>query len=274
MRVIRNTIAYFRAHGFMGTLWRISLEFRRRIIRPQMAHFVELMGNRWKMDGCTFVLSSPLIPHYSKCTFVSGKYERDMRGLIKRHLCRGGATIELGASIGVVSCITNSLLDDPKAHVVVEANPEIIPLLEANKEENKSGFTVKYAAIAYGSDTVPFYVHKKSTGGSVHFKTDKEVKVPTISLKQILDESGFNNVNLIVDIEGAEIPLIANEADVIGDHVRKLFIEMHPPESKEIIFHRKTPQDEASANALRTLEKKGFVLIDQSYTVYVLEKKK
>jgi len=273
MLIIRNTALYCKKYGLAETFWRIQLEFRRRILRPFMARLVEWNGNRWKLDGCIFNLDHPLITTYLKSSFVSKMYEQDLRQLIKKHLHTDKPTVEFGASIGVVSCITNTLLDDPKAHIVVEANPEVIDLLDMNKKENKCEFTVKHAAIAYGVDAIPFFIHKKSTGGSLHSKGGREVRVPTISLKQLLGESGFDNINLIVDIEGAEISLIAQEADFISDHVQTLFIEMHPELGKELVRSDEVPQDDDSSNALQILQEKGFSLIDQDFTTYVFERK-
>ena len=49
---------------------------------------------------------------------------------IARSLRRDLPVVELGGSIGVVACVTNRLLKDRKAHLVVEANPLAIPHLE------------------------------------------------------------------------------------------------------------------------------------------------
>jgi hypothetical protein len=64
--------------------------------------------------------------------------------------------IELGGALGVVACVTNKLLAQPSAHVVVEANPLAIPPLTVNKEANHCAFEIVNRAIAYGVDSVTF----------------------------------------------------------------------------------------------------------------------
>ena len=78
------------------------------------------------------------------------------RRAVKKHLRRDLPVIELGGALGVVACITNKLLADPTAHVVVEANPLAIPQLQLNKESNHCAFEIVNRAIAYGVDAVTF----------------------------------------------------------------------------------------------------------------------
>jgi hypothetical protein len=52
--------------------------------------------------------------------------------------------------------------------------------------------------------------------------------VPTISLQRVLQEHGFDRITLIVDVEGAEAQLLANEIDLIAQRVDTLLIEFHP----------------------------------------------
>ena len=50
--------------------------------------------------------------------------------------------VELGGSAGIVACLTNSLLLDPTRHIVVEANPNLVPILERNRQTNGCQFGI------------------------------------------------------------------------------------------------------------------------------------
>ena len=58
--------------------------------------------------------------------------------------------------MGVVACVTNRLLKNRTAHVVVEANPLVIPQLELNRTLNRCQFEIVNRAIAYGMESVTF----------------------------------------------------------------------------------------------------------------------
>ena len=108
-----------------------------------------------ELDGCTFSLQTVPDP-FTKLFLLDGRYELPERRAVKRHLKRDLPVIELGGSLGVVACITNKLLTDPTAHVVVEANPRAIPQLTLNKTSNHCAFEIVNCALAYGVDAVTF----------------------------------------------------------------------------------------------------------------------
>ncbi len=53
--------------------------------------------------------------------------------------------------------------------------------------------------------------------------------VATTTLAQLLRESGFARINLVVDIEGGEADLVEHEGRVLSERVRTLILETHPP---------------------------------------------
>ena len=109
---------------------------------------VELFGNRVKVHGVSISVDNPLVTTHHKSTLFFGIYEVPEFELSRRHLDFSLPTIELGASIGGVACAINKLQENPKAHVVVECNPLLLPTLEKNRELNHSRFTIVPAAVA------------------------------------------------------------------------------------------------------------------------------
>jgi len=62
----------------------------------------------------------------------------------------GAAVLELGGCLGVLSCTINKRLGDPTKHVVLEANPALIPYLRGNREINRAAFIVTNSVV-FGS---------------------------------------------------------------------------------------------------------------------------
>jgi FkbM family methyltransferase len=214
-----------------------------------LGRIVELRGNRASLDSCTFSLRNPIIGTATKSLFLTDGYERSERDILKRHLDRSAAVIELGGAVGVVACVTNKLLQCPDRHVVVEANPDLIEVLQDSRERNGCGFTVLNRALAYGGDEVTFYQDAVGyLGSSVQVRSSKSIPVPTITLARILSQHGFDRCTLICDIEGGEMDLVRNEAEVLKQHVESLIVEIHGWR----VGHNRAEE------MIRTLERIGF----------------
>ena len=218
----------------------------------QLGILVERYGNIARSDGLTINLDNPLLPTRFKGTILLGWYENDEREMIQKNLPANEPVIELGASIGVVACITNRRLLSPDQHVVVEASPELIPTLKKNRDLNGCQFAIVAAAIAYGSDTVAFYPNGESLAGSIYAGSEQKMEVPAKTLQAIAEDANFCHFNLICDIEGSEIEIINHEIDFIREHVGLIVMETH-------YF---TPHGEEGVNSLlKTLATNGFEII-------------
>ncbi|MDR3621067.1 MAG: FkbM family methyltransferase [Paludisphaera borealis] len=198
-----------------------------RLYMQAVARYIKATGNRVKAYGLEFAVESPAVSYEQKYRLYTLEYEFDEIRLLKEHLDPSLPTVEFGGSIGVVACITNRSLQRPADHVVVEANPRVVPVLEENRKINDCRFEIIQAAVGYGGPTVDFYFGDNCmTGSTCH--PDREMStVPTVNLKSILDDRGFERINLIVDIEGAEIAMVANEIETIKQRVQLLIIETH-----------------------------------------------
>ena len=182
-----------------------------------------------------------------------GCVQKPEREILKDYLDRSLAVVELGGAIGVVACVTNKMLDVPARHVVVEANPDLIEVLLDSRDRNRCAFTVLNRALAYGDDEATFYKDPEFLASSVQMKTDDPVTVPSISMRQIVDQYGFDRCTLICDIEGGEMDLVKYERDVLQDHVEMLIVEIHGWRVGE----------ERADEMTRTLELAGFETIHE-----------
>ncbi|MDX1564158.1 MAG: hypothetical protein R3236_02075, partial [Phycisphaeraceae bacterium] len=119
-----------------------------------MGRWVERRGNRVDFQGLKISVDCPAITTPQKSTLYYNLYETEEIEAIGRHLNPGLPVIELGACIGVLSCLTNRKLTDPSRHAVVEANPDLIETLQANRAANGCSFEIHHGAIAYGASEV------------------------------------------------------------------------------------------------------------------------
>jgi FkbM family methyltransferase len=187
-----------------------------------------LRGHRVVVEGCHFDLSDPQIGLEIRGRFVRGAYERDELRLLEVVLDPSRPVVELGGCLGVVSAVTNRRLADRTQHVVLEANPALLPILERHRAMNGAGFAIRHGALAYGSETVELFLHRTLvTASSAQMRQGRAVRVPATTLTALLDEAGFASVTLIADVEGAERELIEHEPEVLS-RVDAALIELHP----------------------------------------------
>jgi FkbM family methyltransferase len=223
---------------------------------------IELTGNRVRIEGMTFSLDSPLIATPLKSTIFFGLHEVDEREMLNRWLPKDLAVVELGAGIGVVSCLTNRKLARPQDHVVLEVNPPLVPLLERNRKLNDCQFGIINKGLSYDSETVELSVNQNFVGTRRASLTGLQSDgnsattfiVPATTLKSIIETAGMDQIALICDIEGTELALVEREIDTIRQHVRFILVELHP----------RVLGLEATTRIIDTLVSAGFTLRDSS----------
>lgn len=212
------------------------------------------------LDGCHFPLRK--LPNTSmKLELLSGGYELPERVAARRYIKPDWGVVELGGCIGVVACITNKLLSDPKAHVVLELNPNAIPHLESNRETNHCSFKILHKALAYDSEKVSFVPDPDYWMNFLHNESSRPaVTVGTTQLKAVLEQERFEKFAVICDIEGQEYELVMHEAESLR-RAELIIMEVHPG-----LIGR--PKIET---LLAKLAELGFAIIERSALVVVLE---
>ena len=195
--------------------------------RRAIGRGVERRGNQVTIHGLNFSVDNPLITTREKALFYMGIHEAPEIKLARRHLDVKLPLIELGGGVGVLSCILNRKLTHPQDHVVLEANPELIPTLEINRRMNQCEFRILPVAVAYDGPETELTIDSLAAS-RVGGAGQRRVQVRTTTLAHVLKESGFARVNLIADIEGAEVKLVEREADLLGRQVQTLILETHP----------------------------------------------
>jgi FkbM family methyltransferase len=214
-----------------------------------------------ELDHCHFSLAG--LPDTSmKLELLSGRYEKPEREAVLHYLQPEWSVVELGGCIGVVSCITNKLLENPASHLVLEVNPLVLPFLKSNRDANGCVFEIMAKALAYDTETVTFQPLPDFWGNSLyHDGGQPPVTVETTTLKSLLQERQFGKFALICDIEGQEFELISREPETISK-AELIVLEVHP----HILG------DEKVEFLMSTLKRLGFGILSRSKNVISFQK--
>lgn len=157
----------------------------------------------YQVDGMRFAIPRDMTTRVFRTRFMNDSYERAERACVGRYIKPGMRVLELGACIGVVSGVTNKALGFSAEHVVVEANPRLIPWLTNNLKNNGCKTTVAHGLVSRTADG-SFYLHDLIIGGSNVRETPVTVTVPVFTVEDIEARYGTKFNVLIIDIEGGE----------------------------------------------------------------------
>jgi len=239
---------------------RIASRWRRKD-HWSVGKLVELMGNVVRVENCQFSVNSPAISTPLKTRFLFDNYEKPERELLSTYLDPLRPVVEFGGGIGVIACLANKRLVSPEHHVVVEADPNLVRLLAENRDRNGCRFKILHGALAYGSESVTFYQETTFLASGVKHATDRFMTVPAITLREVVEQNGFQHVTLICDVEGAEIDLVSYEQDCLRETVNTFLLEVHP-----LIVGANTVEE-----MRLKLQSLGFALVSDHPTVWVLQ---
>lgn len=160
-----------------------------------------------------------------------GRYEASEIKLLRKILRPRDRVLELGAGVGVVSTAA-AMVTGPERVTVVEANPNLIPVIsETHKLNGVSGVKV-LNGVGVGvpsEDEATFYLREDFWASSLEAPHDSEagvitpVSVPKIDLNALLKEQRPSV--FVLDIEGGELDLLP-ALDLSS--CRSVVIELHP----------------------------------------------
>lgn len=208
---------------------------RRKLRKRLLRYWRNLYYHRIKKDTYSYhglEVGLPLsVPYQLRRLVIDGKYEQDERRAIERHMPADLPVIELGGSLGIISRFIASRLADTTAHVVVEANPDLVAICEANaRRAARSGpVTLVHKALSYDGPRVAFlasddFLSNRIASGS----PGHAVEVETCALPELVALAGAEDgYCLIADIEGAEFDLFRHDREALAG-CRIAIVEIHP----------------------------------------------
>lgn len=211
--------------GLRRPLGMISGSLRTHLLYPTLGLMFDLTGDRFKVDGCTFVIPRNITSLQLRASFMLNDYEADERRLVQKYFLPEDSVLELGACLGIIACITNKLLRDPARHVVVEANPYCLPAIHRNRMRNGAAFLVEHCAVCNQPEAVFNIDPKHITGSSLTNASGIAIRLPGRSLNELVERHGPFSA-LIMDIEGSELELLDSATDILR-HFRLIILEVH-----------------------------------------------
>jgi FkbM family methyltransferase len=161
-----------------------------------------------------------------KTRILEGHYEQRESAVLPSLVKAGESLLELGGGLGYTSSLIHKT-NKCQSLVVVEAHPDLIPIIKHTHKLNRVSAEVVHGAAAASSAPaeVEFQLEDDFWRSSVftNIELSKTTRVPTVNVQQLLDEHRFSF--LICDIEGAECSLMQS---LRLSAVQKIAIEHHP----------------------------------------------
>jgi FkbM family methyltransferase len=181
-----------------------------------------------KLNNVLLRLDHPSISMKLRERIAQGLYERQEAKCILQAGRQGDRLLEIGAGIGYISCLA-ALSGNFEAITVVEANPELIPIIEEHHKLNRvQAHLLNGAAVGEPvsvGEKVAFYLRKDFWASSMSAKPPgytKCVDIPKICVQDLIRE--LKPTFFVCDIEGGEIDLIPS---LSFEGVAKVMIELH-----------------------------------------------
>jgi len=103
----------------------------------------DVLKRDYRTEGMVFVVPRSLMKRAHRARFFYDVHELDERELVKRWLPDDATVLELGACLGVVSCVINRQLADPTRQISVEPNPQLQEVLRRNRDANRAHFAIR-----------------------------------------------------------------------------------------------------------------------------------
>ena len=232
--------------------------------------FLDFFSGHLPNNGNKIYLNYDIISNKTKAEIFFNIYEGAEIKFIKKYFKKGYDVIEFGSSIGVVSCLIKSLMDNKNKLVCVEASPILLKVLNKNLEINHFQYNSNLlnAALTAQKDTKQIYFNpgiSNTTGNiSKKRKSDNSIKIESITINKILNDFNFNEYIMVMDIEGTEIEiLLSNNTNF--KNCKFLFIELHNSKYEGVIYN---VDDMISI----LINKYHFSLLDRNDNVCVFNK--
>ena len=209
----------------------------KRFIGPLLANpltgrvAATVLRNRIPHRGLTIDTSSPVVTPRIKAALLIGAYESGEYRFVRRYVPTDCDVIELGGSLGVISCTIRKRIAPDRRQFVVEADPRLARALRRNLQLNgcDTGVEVIEAAISYGEgDTVSFALGESSVSGRIAADagTAMTIEVPACTLGELIERYALTDFAIVSDIEGVEWRILQHDLDALA-RARIIVMETH-----------------------------------------------
>ena len=153
-----------------------------------------------------------------------GGWEQCERDRIGRFLLDTDV-IEFGGGTGFISCFTNKLMKNNRLHLVYEASPLLIEMIENNRNINGCNFKVINKAYNAVEKSINYEI-TNVIDNIVAYDTPTIFNVDAVSLADVLTEyPQIEEYTLVMDVEGSENGLVL-ESEALKK-CKAVFIDIH-----------------------------------------------
>jgi len=192
-----------------------------------------------------------------------GLYESAEVRFIERYLHVNQPVIELGSSLGVISCLIRRRVDPKYELICVEANPQIVGSLKANLQTNNlmHNVCIFQQAIDYMQSEVMLNLGASNTTPMIAQDRQGDILVTTLTLSKLLsDKQIATDYTLVADIEGAEAGIIY-EDKIALENCRQIIIELHSTYYEGQYINSENMIDQLSSYGYRLCDRYGSVCV-------------
>lgn len=220
----------------------------KRAIKRNLSHLVTLPPIGWGIrhyyggfipyDGLYIDVNYPAVKLGTVASIRWGLYEKVEVRFVQQYLRRDLPVVELGSSLGVVTCAIRRILQPECPLIAVEANPALISPIRLNLFINDLQATVLNLALDNGSrDAVPFIVSPYNGRSSVEGYLNSQgetVMVPSTTLTNLVCQFGIEDgYTLVSDVEGSERNFIYGHPEALKG-CQQIIIELHETQDCKI----------------------------------------
>jgi FkbM family methyltransferase len=171
-----------------------------------------LYGERIPFHGRRIDVRATGIPDANKASLFWGTYESAEYRFVTKYLSPDVSVIEVGSSIGAISCMIAGELSAGTRLVCVEANPRLLAALERNLAAHADHLsaTVVHAAVGMERGVATFQISDNNLVSSVAGPGGHDgAAVACVTLADLTALAGSGPWQLVADIEGAEVSMLA-----------------------------------------------------------------
>jgi FkbM family methyltransferase len=225
---VRAMVAFLDQHKIRGPVVEAARHYAASAKQPRATYSTRQASPIVSLHGVRIDASKPPISRPMAARIRSGHYEVHEAGCVRALTSSGDSILELGGGIGLISSVAGTTQRDIKI-TVVEANPELIPIIRSTHQLNGVMADVingVAAARAPLNATTNFYIRADFWASSLSpepWGYQKQISVPLLDVQRLLDDRSCTFV--ICDVEGAEVELIPS---LTLTKVQKILVEFHP----------------------------------------------
>jgi FkbM family methyltransferase len=187
------------------------------------------------LDDVVVALSELPLTRVTKRRILSGGYETHERLLLKQALSKGDHVLELGASLGIVSCLILKMIGREGRLVAVEANPQLAEPFRRQLHANGLACDLVNAlccpiwdgSVPAGVAAGSFRVSGNTLAGRAVSGESAVAGDNWRTASMICDELAFVPNVLVCDIEGGETVWLES-GPTFPETIQTLIVELHP----------------------------------------------